>query len=143
LRFLRDKAPSGRNELEYVADILGAPINQSTAGKACVPDDSPYTTGGIGLLGTEPSEEALRHCDTLFIVGSSFPISSFIRNGRCEAVQLDGTRARIGLRHPIEVGLSPMQIGLTALVPLASPQEERKFLTVLKASMKNGGAMPG
>ena len=60
-------------ELEQVAKVLGAPIAKALLGKACVPDDSPYTTGGIGLLGTTPSVRAMRGCDTLFIVGSSFP----------------------------------------------------------------------
>ncbi len=59
------------DELEQLAEILGAPIIKALLGKACVSDDSPYTTGGIGLLGTKPSHEVIRKCDTLFIVGSS------------------------------------------------------------------------
>src|ERR1700761_8353837 len=60
-------------ELEKAAEVLGAPIVKALLGKAAVPDDSPYTTGGIGLLGTEPSQEALEGCDTLLMVGTSFP----------------------------------------------------------------------
>ena len=60
-------------ELEYVAELLGAPVIKALLGKSCIPDDSPYTTGGIGLLGTKPSEEVIQNCDALFIVGSSFP----------------------------------------------------------------------
>src|SRR5213080_3906018 len=61
------------DELERTADLLAAPIIKPLLGKACVPDDSPYTTGGIGLLGTRPSETAMRGCDTLFLIGTSFP----------------------------------------------------------------------
>lgn len=64
-------------ELEQVADILGAPIIKALLGKAAVPDDSPFTTGGIGLLGTAPSEDALKNCDTLFMIGTSFPYIEF------------------------------------------------------------------
>ena len=64
--------------LEQTAEKLGAPIVKALLGKAAVPDDSPYTTGGIGLLGTEPSQDALEDCDTLLIVGSSFPYIEYL-----------------------------------------------------------------
>ena len=72
----------GRNgtELEKIAELLAAPIVKALLGKAAVPDDSPYTTGGIGLLGTKPSQEAMEDCDTLLMVGTSFPTSSSCRN---------------------------------------------------------------
>lgn len=63
------------DELEYVAERLKAPIVKALLGEAAVPDDSPYTTGGIGLLGARPSQEALETCDTLLLVGITFPIS--------------------------------------------------------------------
>ena len=66
------------DELEAVAERLGAPIIKALLGKAAVPDDSPYTTGGIGLLGTKPSQEALESCDTLLMVGTSFPYIEFL-----------------------------------------------------------------
>src|SRR5947209_7024041 len=94
------------SELEEVAERLGAPIVKALLGKAAVPDDSPYTTGGIGLLGTRPSQEALEGCDTLFMVGTSFPYLEFLpRPGHARGVQLDIDAARIGLRYPVEVGL--------------------------------------
>jgi pyruvate dehydrogenase (quinone) len=62
-----------RAELEELAEKAAGPVVKSLLGKACVPDDSPYTTGGIGLLGTAPSQDALRECDTLVLVGTSFP----------------------------------------------------------------------
>jgi pyruvate dehydrogenase (quinone)/pyruvate oxidase len=65
-------------ELEEVAEVLGAPVVKALLGKAAVPDDSSYTTGGIGLLGTEPSQDAIEGCDTLFIIGSSFPYIEFL-----------------------------------------------------------------
>src|SRR5712671_3160328 len=65
------------DDLEEAAELLGAPIIKPLLGKACVPDDSPYTTGGIGLLGTRPSQDALEHCDTLLMLGTSFPYIEF------------------------------------------------------------------
>jgi len=94
------------DELERIAERLGAPIVKALLGKAVVPDDSPFTTGGIGLLGTRASQEAMEHCDTLLIVGSSFPYLEFYpRPGQARAVQIDVEPARIGLRYPVEVGL--------------------------------------
>src|SRR5205823_2239120 len=75
-------------ELEQAAEKLGAPIVKPLLGKATVPDDSPYTTGSIGLLGTAPSEDALKECDTLLIVGSTFPYIEFYpKPGQARAVQ--------------------------------------------------------
>src|SRR4029450_13359248 len=65
------------DELEQVAEVLAAPIVKPLLGKAAVPDDSPYTTGGIGLLGTLPSQKAVEECDTLLMVGTSFPYIEF------------------------------------------------------------------
>jgi pyruvate dehydrogenase (quinone)/pyruvate oxidase len=62
-------------ELEQIAEVLGAPIIKALLGRAAVPDDSPYTTGTVGLLGTKPSQEAMETCDTLLMAGTSFPIS--------------------------------------------------------------------
>jgi pyruvate dehydrogenase (quinone) len=79
-------------ELERIADILGAPIAKALLGKAAVPDDSPFTTGPIGLLGTRPSQEAMEDCDTLLMVGTSFPYIEFLpKPGRREASRLSST----------------------------------------------------
>jgi len=106
-------------ELEEVAEVLGAPIIKALLGKAAVPDDSPYTTGGIGLLGTEPSQDAIEGCDTLFIVGSSFPYIEFLPEpGSVKCVQIDLDPQRISLRHPADVGLvGDTKICLRALLP--------------------------
>src|SRR5207245_5555378 len=94
------------DELEQTAELLGAPIVKALLGKAAVPDDSPYTTGGIGLLGTKPSQETMEDCDTLFMVGRSFPYIEFIpKPDQARGVQIELDPKRIGLRFPIEVGL--------------------------------------
>ncbi len=94
------------DELLRVAEVLQAPIAKALLGKAVVPDDSPYSTGGIGLLGTRPSQEALEHCDTLLMVGTSFPYIEFLpKPGKTRGVQIDLDPVRIGLRYPVEVGL--------------------------------------
>ena len=94
------------DELIEAAERLGAPIIKPLLGKAAVPDDNPYTTGGIGLLGTKPSQEAMEDCDTLLMVGSSFPYIEFMpKPGQARGIQIDINPTRIGLRYPVEVGL--------------------------------------
>ncbi len=125
-------------ELEQLAELLGAPIIKPLLGKAAVPDDSPYTTGGIGLLGTAPSQEAIANCDTLFMIGTSFPYMEFMpQPGQARAVQIDLDPVRIGLRYPVEVGLvGDSRATLQALVPLLSRQENRDFLQQAQENMK-------
>ncbi|MFZ0631329.1 MAG: thiamine pyrophosphate-dependent enzyme [Acidobacteriaceae bacterium] len=114
------------DELEQVAELLGAPIIKALLGKAAVPDDSPYTTGGIGLLGTEPSQDALEDCDTLFIVGSSFPYIEFLPEpGSARCVQIDIDPQRISLRYPADVGLiGSSRACLRALMPLLKKHDK-------------------
>src|SRR5439155_2825071 len=109
---------------------LAAPIIKPLLGKDVVPDDSPFTTGGIGLLGTRPSQEALEECDGLLIVGSSFPyIDYYPKPGQAVAVQIDDEPDRLGLRFPIEVGLAgDAAATLRELVPLLPTNEDRSFL---------------
>src|SRR5205814_6676082 len=77
-------------ELENIAEVLAAPIVKALLGKGAVPDDSPYTTGGIGLLGTRASQEALEGCDTLLLAGTSFPYIEYLpKPGQAKAVQID------------------------------------------------------
>lgn len=126
-------------ELEKTAELLGAPIVKALLGKAAVPDDSPYTTGGIGLLGTKPSQEALEDCDTLLIVGSSFPYIEFMpKPGQAKGVQIELDPKRIGLRYPVEVGLvGDSRNTLRELIPLLTHKENRKFLQAAQAGMKD------
>jgi pyruvate dehydrogenase (quinone) len=126
------------DELEQVAETLAAPIAKALLGKAVVPDDSPYTTGGVGLLGTRPSQDALEHCDTLLIVGSSLPYIEFYpKPGQARAVQVDLNPTRIGLRYPVEVGLvGDGKRTLAALLPLLERKTERAFLESAQAGMQ-------
>ena len=120
-----------KSEILQLAETLGAPIVKPLLGKGVVPDDHPLTTGGIGLLGTAPSQEVLEACDTLIIAGSSFPYLEFYpKPGQARAVQIDLDASRIGLRYPAEVGL----VGqcwdvLRALLPLLKHRADRTFLT--------------
>ncbi len=125
------------SELEAVAERLGAPIVKALLGKAAVPDDSPYTTGGIGLLGTRPSQEAIEDCDTLLMVGTSFPYIEFLpKPGRARAVQIELDPMRIGLRYPVEVGLvGDSRATLQALLPGLTPRTDRSFLETAQAGM--------
>jgi pyruvate dehydrogenase (quinone) len=132
-------ALNATNELEQTADLLGGPIIKALLGKAAVPDDSPYTTGGIGLLGTRPSQEALEDCDTLLIVGSSFPYIEFLpKPGQARAVQIELDPKRIGLRYPVEVGLvGDSRRSLAELIPLLRRKQDRSFLEAAQAGMKD------
>lgn len=126
------------DELEAIADRLGAPIVKALLGKAAVPDDSPYTTGGIGLLGTRPSQEAMEGCDTLLMVGTSFPYIEFLpKPGQARAVQIELDPARIGLRYPVEVGLvGDSRATLAALLPLLRRETDRGFLETAQERMR-------
>lgn len=127
------------DELEKVAELLGAPIIKALLGKAAVPDDSPYTTGGIGLLGTRPSQEAMEACDTIFIVGSAFPYIEFMpKPDQARGVQIDRDPQQIGLRFPVEVGLvGDSRDTLRALIPLLKRNSNRKFLEKAQEGMKD------
>jgi pyruvate dehydrogenase (quinone) len=126
------------DELEQVAEILGAPIVKALLGKAAVADDSPYTTGQIGLLGTRPSQEVMEACDTLLMVGTAFPYMEFLpKPGQARAVQIELDAMRVGLRYPVEVGLvGDSRRTLRALVPLLGRNEDRRFLDKAQASMR-------
>jgi pyruvate dehydrogenase (quinone)/pyruvate oxidase len=117
-------------QLEAVAERLGAPIIKALLGKAAVADDSPYTTGGIGLLGTKPSQTALEECDTLLIAGSSFPYIEFLpKPGAARGVQIEVDPRRIGLRYPVEAGLvGDCARTLDELLPLLRHNDDRDFL---------------
>jgi pyruvate dehydrogenase (quinone) len=118
-------------------EILGAPIAKPILGKACVPDESPYCTGGVGLLGSRPSQEALERCDTLLIVGSSFPYIEFYpKPGQARCVQIDLDAPRIGLRYPVEVGLVGDSIRvLRRLIPLLDRRADRSWLEKAQKAM--------
>jgi pyruvate dehydrogenase (quinone) len=124
--------------LTQVAEKLGAPIVKALLGKACVADDNPYTTGGIGLLGTEPSIDAMEGCDTLLIVGSGFPYIEFYpKPGKARCVQIDLNPARIAMRYPVDSALVGDSRGtLEALLPMLDRKEDRSFLKQAQSGME-------
>jgi len=126
-------------ELEVLAETLGAPIVKALLGKAAVPDTSPYTTGTIGLLGTKPSQEVMENCDTLFMIGTSFPYIEFLpKPGQAHAVQLELDPMRIGLRYPVEVGLvGDSKRTLQRLLPMLRRNKHRKFLSRAQSGMRD------
>jgi len=123
-------ALGARGELRDLADRLGAPIVKALLGKALVPDSDPLTTGGIGLLGTRPSQEVMERCDTLLIVGSTFPyIEYYPKPGQARCVQIDRDPTRIGLRYPAEIGIAAdAGATLRALNRALDRREDRRFL---------------
>ena len=129
--------------LEAVAERLAAPIVKALLGKAAVPDDSPYTTGTIGLLGTRPSQEALEACDTLLMVGTSFPYLEFLpKPGQARGVQIELDPARVGLRYPVDVGLvGDSRRTLEELLPLLDGNRNLDFLERARAGMKDWWAL--
>ncbi len=126
-------------EVEQLAEKAAAPVAKALLGKAVIPDDSPYSTGGIGLLGTAPSPDAMRECDTLVMLGTSFPYVQFLPEpGQAKSVQVDIDPARIGLRYPADVGLAgycrPI---LKALLPLIQQKKDHSFLETAQGRMKD------
>ncbi len=126
-----------RAEVTALAEKTAGVIIKPLLGKAVVPDDSPYTTGGIGLLGTAPSQDAMSKCDTLIILGSSFPYLEFYpRPGRARGIQVDTRSDRIGLRYPAELGLvGDCRRVLEALLPLVQQHQDRTFLETAQKGM--------
>ncbi|HUN77589.1 MAG TPA: thiamine pyrophosphate-requiring protein [Solirubrobacteraceae bacterium] len=115
------------NEVVEVADTLGAGVAKALLGKAAVPDDLPFVTGSIGLLGTRPSWDLMQECDTLLMVGSSFPYSEFLpEEGRARGVQIDLDGRMLGIRYPMEVNLvGDSALTLKALLPMLRRKSER------------------
>jgi len=125
-------------EILEMARAVGGPIIKALLGKAVVPDRDPYTTGGIGLLGTAPSQDAMQECDTLIIAGSSFPYLDFYpKPGKAKAVQIDVSPTRIGLRYPAEVGLvGDCRTVLRALLPMLKKKSDQSFIETCQKRMK-------
>ncbi|MFJ8209204.1 thiamine pyrophosphate-requiring protein [Streptomyces sp. NPDC096033] len=99
-------ARQARAEVEQVAEVLGAGVAKALLGKDALPDTLPYVTGSIGLLGTRPSYEMMRDCDTLLVIGSSFPYTQFLPEfGQARAVQIDIEPTMVGLRYPFELNI--------------------------------------
>ncbi|MFD9685014.1 thiamine pyrophosphate-requiring protein [Kitasatospora sp. NPDC059088] len=122
-------ARRARPEVEQVAELLGAGVAKALLGKDVLPDTLPYVTGSIGLLGTRPSYEMMRDCDTLLVVGSSFPYSQFLPAfDQARAVQIDLDPSMVGLRYPFEVNVvGDAAETLRRLLPLLERKEDRTW----------------
>ncbi len=132
-------ALGARGEVQAVAERLGAPVVKPLLGKGVLPDESPYATGGTGLLGTRPSQEALESCDTLLIVGSSFPYIEFYpKPGQAKCVQIELDPMRVGLRYPVDAGLvGDSARVLRALLPKLDHHQDRSFLEQAQSAMRD------
>ena len=125
------------DEVIAVADKLGAGLAKALLGKAAVPDDLPFVTGGIGLLGTKPSWELMKGCDTFLMVGSAFPYSEFLPDpGRARGVQIDIKGENLSLRYPMEVNLlGDSAATLRALLPHLEQKTDAGWRNTIKANI--------
>jgi pyruvate dehydrogenase (quinone) len=117
------------DEVVEVAELLGAGVAKALLGKAALPDDLPFVTGAIGLLGTKPSWTLMTECDTLLMIGSSFPYSEFLpKEGDARGVQIDIDGRMVGIRYPMEVNLvGDSKETLRALIPRLEHKEDRSW----------------
>jgi pyruvate dehydrogenase (quinone) len=130
-------ARHARKELLEVAETLAAPIVKTLSGKDTVPDDSPYTTGGIGLLGTKPSEDLMEEIDTLLMVGTNFPYTKHLPEpGQVRVAQIEADPVRAGARIPTEVPVvGDAKLALQGLLPLLKPRSDTRFLQKYQKAM--------
>ena len=126
------------DEVIEVAQVLGAGVAKALLGKAVIPDDLPFCAGPIGLLGSKPSWDLMTECDTLLIVGSSFPYSEFLpKEGQARGVQIDIDGKMLGIRYPIEVNLvGDSAETLRALIPLLTRKKDRSWQEKIENEIK-------
>src|SRR5256885_1773830 len=126
-------------ELIETAYLLGAGIAKALLGKAAIPDDLPYVTGSIGLLGTEPSWKMMTGCDTLLMVGSAFPYSEFLPpEGQARGVQIDIDGRMLSLRYPMEMNLvGDAKATLAALLPLLQKKSDRGWRQTIEKNVEH------
>jgi pyruvate dehydrogenase (quinone) len=125
-------------EVAQLAETVGGPVIKALLGKAVLPDRSPYTTGGLGLLGTAPSVDAMEESDTLILIGTSYPYMEFLpKPGQAKCVQIDIDPTRIGLRHQVDAALvGDSKSILQALLPLLK-RKNNKFLKKSQERMES------
>lgn len=130
-------AMHAHDEVVAIAEALGAGVAKALLGKAALPDDLPFVTGTIGLLGTEPSSNMMDGCDTLLMVGTSFPWAEFLpKDGQARCVQIDIKAQSLGLRYPCEVNLhGDSAETLEALLPLLEGKTERSWRATIEADV--------
>lgn len=126
-------------EVTEVADLLGCGVAKALLGKAALPDDLPFVTGGLGLLGTTPSWNMMMNCDTLLMVGSSFPYSEFLpKEGQARGVQIDIDPRMVGIRYPMELNLIGDSVqSLRALLPLLKRKEDRSWREKIESDIRD------
>jgi pyruvate dehydrogenase (quinone)/pyruvate oxidase len=141
--FIGSGARGAGDEVEQLAERLGAPIVKAMLGKDAVPDDSPYCLGGYAMVGTRPAQNALQSCDSILIVGSSSPYIEFLPSpGSAVGVQIDDRPERLGLRYPVQVGLAgDAKLTLSELLPLLEQRGDRSFLERAQAEMRDWRAL--
>ena len=132
-------ALSAPDEVLAICERLAAPVVKALLGKAVVPDNSPYSLGGIGLLGTEPASDAMDEADTLLMVGTSFPYIDYLpKPGQAKGIQIDILPEKIGLRYPVDIGLvGDAKLTLAALLPLLQQKHDDHFLKAKQQAMKS------
>lgn len=130
-------ARGAERELEEVAGLLGAGVAKALLGRDVLPDDLPYVTGSIGLLGTNPSWILMSECDTLLMIGSSFPYSEFLpKEGQARGVQIDIEPRMLGMRYPMEVNLNGDSVStLQALLPLLKRKTDRHWQRSIESAV--------
>lgn len=126
------------DEVVEVAERLGAGVAKALLGKAAVPDDLPFVTGSIGLLGTKPSWDLMSECDTLLMVGSSFPYSEFLpEEGRARGIQIDRDGRKLSLRYPMEASLvGDSRETLRALLPLLEEKKKQAWRRQVESNVE-------
>ncbi len=132
-------AARAADEVVSVAELLGAGVAKALNGRAALPDDLPFVTGAIGLLGTKPSYDMMMGCDTLLIVGSNFPYAEWLpEEGACRAVQIDIDGRLLGMRYsPTEVNLvGDSKATLKALIPLLEQKQDRAWREQLEGEIE-------
>jgi pyruvate dehydrogenase (quinone) len=132
-------ALSAPDEVLAICERLAAPVVKALLGKAVVPDNSPYSLGGIGLLGTEPASDAMDQADTLLMVGTSFPYIDYLpKPGQAKGIQIDILPEKIGMRYPVDIGLvGDAKLTLAALLPLLQQKHDDHFLKAKQQAMKS------
>ncbi len=125
-------------EVEQVAQLLGAGVAKALNGRDVLPDDLPYVTGSIGLLGTKPSDEMMQGCDTLLMIGSGFPYSEWLPEpGQARGVQIDIDAKMLGIRYPMELNLAgDSRDTLRELIPLLERKADRRWLQEIEQSVE-------
>lgn len=132
-------ALNAADEVMEIAELLGAGVAKALLGRAALPDDLPYVTGAIGLLGSKPSWDMMTECDTFFMVGSGFPYSEFLpEEGQARGVQIDIDSKMLSIRYPMEVNLvGDSKSTLKALIPLIEYKKDRSWRDKIEDNIKD------